>query len=473
MSCIINPHKTPIDKDTLLVVKCHRMASPSSTPSTATTTPEDEGLFVKREVSNPKQARSVLSSFKSSPPLSTSTAKGNGNNSNNNVGSDTSPPLTINDSLRIQTPASTTTSAASSVEIGARFPFTNPSSTTTTTTTTAGGANTSSSGNNPSQKPAMIKSYSELHLATRSDSSGTNYATNSSSGTTTPSTAHPRPYQPARVILGPSLDVGARQGGPGQSGGHQKSPLPTALPLRTPRTATPSMSLPSSPTSRQTLTLRLPSPGPRQLHEPKTPLYTPAVLRRTGTMSSMHGQQPSSASSTGFDWIPSGEDGGDNGGSGSAPGSASISRSSSMGGIGDITRAHWVPDSARKGCAECDKPFGLFERRHHCRHCGDVFCAGDSRYLVNLDNEANFDITGTPQRACLPCATAYSQFRSKAHEVVPVTQDPEQLPDTLSSVGPEGQAINTMFMNNTNNDNDKSNSVVAGSVPPDWAWSTF
>lgn len=448
------------------------MASPSSTPSTATTTPEDEGLFVKREVSNPKQARSVLSSFKSSPPLSTSTAKGNGNNNSSNSNS---PPLTINDSLRIQTPASTTTSAASSVEIGARFPFTNPSSTTTTAGNTAGGANDSSSGNNnASQKPAMIKSYSELHLATRSDSSGANYATNSSSGTTTPSSAHPRPYQPARVILGPSVDGGGRAGGQGQGqgvgGANQKPTLPTALPLRTPRTATPSMSLPSSPTSRQNLTLRLPSPGPRQLHEPKTPLYTPAVLRRTGTMSSMHGQQPSSASSTGFDWIPSGDDGGpDSGGSGSAPGSASISRSSSLGGIGDITKVHWVPDSARRGCAECDKPFGLFERRHHCRRCGDVFCAGDSRYLVNLDNEANFDITGTPQRACLACATAYSQFRSKAHEVVPVSRDPEQqVPDT------EGQATNTMFMNNTNNnDNDKSNSVVAGSVPPDWAWSTF
>ena len=35
----------------------------------------------------------------------------------------------------------------------------------------------------------------------------------------------------------------------------------------------------------------------------------------------------------------------------------------------------WIPDESVERCAACREEFGIFRRRHHCRHCGYVFCA--------------------------------------------------------------------------------------------------
>eukprot|EP00051_Salpingoeca_urceolata_P019428 m.283765 g.283765 ORF g.283765 m.283765 type:complete len:443 (+) comp19420_c0_seq4:602-1930(+) len=37
--------------------------------------------------------------------------------------------------------------------------------------------------------------------------------------------------------------------------------------------------------------------------------------------------------------------------------------------------AQWVPDVSRTCCATCFQPFGMLRRRHHCRLCGNLFCA--------------------------------------------------------------------------------------------------
>lgn len=34
----------------------------------------------------------------------------------------------------------------------------------------------------------------------------------------------------------------------------------------------------------------------------------------------------------------------------------------------------WIPDNEAAACYHCDVPFTLFNRRHHCRHCGKIFC---------------------------------------------------------------------------------------------------
>ncbi|KAK5792442.1 1-phosphatidylinositol-3-phosphate 5-kinase FAB1B-like [Gossypium arboreum] len=41
----------------------------------------------------------------------------------------------------------------------------------------------------------------------------------------------------------------------------------------------------------------------------------------------------------------------------------------------DVSRDFWMPDHSCRMCYECDSPFTLFNRRHHCRLCGRVFCA--------------------------------------------------------------------------------------------------
>ncbi|XP_004508046.1 1-phosphatidylinositol-3-phosphate 5-kinase FAB1A isoform X2 [Cicer arietinum] len=41
----------------------------------------------------------------------------------------------------------------------------------------------------------------------------------------------------------------------------------------------------------------------------------------------------------------------------------------------NVSRDFWMPDQSCRVCYECDSQFTVFNRRHHCRICGRVFCA--------------------------------------------------------------------------------------------------
>ncbi|KAE8669748.1 1-phosphatidylinositol-3-phosphate 5-kinase FAB1B [Hibiscus syriacus] len=41
----------------------------------------------------------------------------------------------------------------------------------------------------------------------------------------------------------------------------------------------------------------------------------------------------------------------------------------------NVSRDFWMPDHSCRVCYDCDAQFTLFNRRHHCRLCGRVFCA--------------------------------------------------------------------------------------------------
>jgi hypothetical protein len=42
-----------------------------------------------------------------------------------------------------------------------------------------------------------------------------------------------------------------------------------------------------------------------------------------------------------------------------------------------------MPDRLCRTCYECETPFNMFRRRHHCRLCGQVFCHKCSSYLID------------------------------------------------------------------------------------------
>ena len=48
-----------------------------------------------------------------------------------------------------------------------------------------------------------------------------------------------------------------------------------------------------------------------------------------------------------------------------------------------VETEHWMPDQLCKQCYNCEAPFTVFRRRHHCRLCGQVFCNTCSAYFVN------------------------------------------------------------------------------------------
>jgi len=62
--------------------------------------------------------------------------------------------------------------------------------------------------------------------------------------------------------------------------------------------------------------------------------------------------------------------------------------------------AEWAPDSDFKNCYRCDNPFGLVNRRHHCRHCGLVFCADCCSKKIEVPRIPSIE---KPCRVCEEC----------------------------------------------------------------------
>ncbi|KAJ8312915.1 hypothetical protein KUTeg_010288 [Tegillarca granosa] len=65
----------------------------------------------------------------------------------------------------------------------------------------------------------------------------------------------------------------------------------------------------------------------------------------------------------------------------------------------------WVPDHAVTHCAQCESAFGIFNRRHHCRNCGNVFCHACTSFKTTIPNQN----INTEERVCRKCYTALYQ----------------------------------------------------------------
>jgi hypothetical protein len=67
------------------------------------------------------------------------------------------------------------------------------------------------------------------------------------------------------------------------------------------------------------------------------------------------------------------------------------------------------PDGDSDVCNRCHESFTLFNRRHHCRHCGKLFCnACCSNRFPSVWGDPN------PQRVCIGCVPHYAQWKWKA-----------------------------------------------------------
>ncbi|XP_066383787.1 protein FREE1-like isoform X1 [Miscanthus floridulus] len=90
---------------------------------------------------------------------------------------------------------------------------------------------------------------------------------------------------------------------------------------------------------------------------------------------------------------------------------------------------HWVPDEAVSKCTACAADFSAFNRRHHCRNCGDVFCdkCTQGRTPLNTDADAQ------PVRVCDRCMAEVTQRLNNAREVTnrPIVQSHEDLAKKL------------------------------------------
>ncbi|KAM3936398.1 phosphatidylinositol-3,5-bisphosphate 3-phosphatase MTMR4 isoform 1-T1 [Leptodactylus fuscus] len=76
----------------------------------------------------------------------------------------------------------------------------------------------------------------------------------------------------------------------------------------------------------------------------------------------------------------------------------------------EVTR--WVPDHMASHCFNCDSEFWLAKRRHHCRNCGNVFCAGCCHLKLPIPDQQLYD-------PVLVCNTCYDHIQvSRARELM-------------------------------------------------------
>nr|XP_016467847.1 PREDICTED: protein FREE1-like isoform X2 [Nicotiana tabacum] len=74
----------------------------------------------------------------------------------------------------------------------------------------------------------------------------------------------------------------------------------------------------------------------------------------------------------------------------------------------------WVPDEAVRKCTGCRTDFSAFNRKHHCRNCGDIFCdkCTQGRVALTADEDA------LPVRVCDRCMAEVTQRLSNSKEAM-------------------------------------------------------
>ncbi|XP_017679552.1 PREDICTED: myotubularin-related protein 4 isoform X1 [Lepidothrix coronata] len=76
----------------------------------------------------------------------------------------------------------------------------------------------------------------------------------------------------------------------------------------------------------------------------------------------------------------------------------------------EVTR--WVPDHMASHCFHCDCEFWLAKRRHHCRNCGNVFCASCCHLKLPIPDQQLYD-------PVLVCNSCYDNIQvSRARELM-------------------------------------------------------
>jgi hypothetical protein len=70
-----------------------------------------------------------------------------------------------------------------------------------------------------------------------------------------------------------------------------------------------------------------------------------------------------------------------------------------------VNKSHWLPDSSTRKCTHnnCNVNFDLFNRKSHCRKCGEVFCSLHLEKVTLSPLEKKRDLNGIPTRICQSC----------------------------------------------------------------------
>ena len=153
------------------------------------------------------------------------------------------------------------------------------------------------------------------------------------------------------------------------------------------------------------------------------------------------------------------------------------------------TRKHWAKDEDFQKCGipECPKVFNFFERRHHCRKCGGIFCKEHTSHYLYINNWAQFTTGGRGKlsKVCDNCIREYQLFIKNEFGLdAPSVTSQKSLAATdpsCLSVGyhPSAQDASTSPLRKpiaaatTASSDAKKDDLFVGSIPANWNWSSF
>ncbi|ERF70003.1 hypothetical protein EPUS_03555 [Endocarpon pusillum Z07020] len=253
-------------------------------------------------------------------------------------------------------------------------------------------------------------------------------------------------------------------------GAHQISPADSA-------TNSPNNASPTSPRSHTPLQYHVPGQV-RQLRPMKSPLYVPAALRPTERPNKNPPTTPPKSLHGSLESLDDGfaDD------TRSAPLDLVVANDwfadEELGEVtGEPTREHWKADQQSPSCdsPQCRSNFNLFTRRHHCRHCGHIFCSDHSAFIIPLNQEARFHPDGIPSRACDTCHRHYQKWDTarsvrRRNSADGTSQDDGSSRMDFPTAGKSGLVSQGR---SAGGGGGNSSEQTVGSVPKDWAWSTF
>ncbi|KAJ0586299.1 putative 1-phosphatidylinositol-3-phosphate 5-kinase chromatin regulator PHD family [Helianthus annuus] len=100
----------------------------------------------------------------------------------------------------------------------------------------------------------------------------------------------------------------------------------------------------------------------------------------------------------------------------------------------NVSRDFWMPDQSCRVCYDCDSQFTLFNRRHHCRFCGRVFCAKCTQNFVPAPSSSVVREESGKIRVCNYCFKQWKQGGLADQEVQDSNLDLSTSPSAASYI---------------------------------------
>ncbi|KAL7686789.1 putative FYVE zinc finger, PDZ domain, chaperonin Cpn60/TCP-1 family, Zinc finger, FYVE/PHD-type [Plasmopara halstedii] len=99
----------------------------------------------------------------------------------------------------------------------------------------------------------------------------------------------------------------------------------------------------------------------------------------------------------------------------------------------------WMSDRSSKACYECEQLFTFFRRKHHCRSCGQIFCANCCTRLPQSFGGNKVDEFIERMRKQLVCHTCHRQLREGLQMELTGANFEDNVQNTTNS--PPGQTL--------------------------------